>query len=91
MVPLLIIDRSGVSIMSTYSRTRRVTHLRFVDARVENEILMWWDQNFAQSLGWDPGHHEELWNGLEIKIRIWEVDFGVPEKFRNFPASYRSF
>ena len=40
-VPLMIIDRIGVSIMSTYSRTRRVTHLRFVDARVENEILMW--------------------------------------------------
>ena len=34
MVPLLIIDRRGVSIMSTYFRTRRVTHLRFDVARV---------------------------------------------------------
>ena len=40
-VPLMVIDRRGVSIMSARSRTRRVTHLTFVDARVENEILIW--------------------------------------------------
>src|SRR5664279_2030458 len=33
-VPLMVIDRRGVSIMSACSRTRRVTHLTFVDARV---------------------------------------------------------
>src|SRR5664279_124738 len=33
-VPLMVIDQRGVSIMSACSRTRRVTHLTFVDARV---------------------------------------------------------
>ena len=33
-VPLMIIDRRGVSIMSTCSRTRRVTHLKFGNASV---------------------------------------------------------
>ena len=31
-IPLLTIDRRGVSIMSTLFTNRRVTHLRFVDA-----------------------------------------------------------
>ena len=31
-IPLLIIDRRSVSIMSTLFTNRRVTHLRFVDA-----------------------------------------------------------
>ena len=35
---LLIIDRRGVSIMSAYSRTRRVTHLTFNNARVEMDF-----------------------------------------------------
>ena len=34
LVPLLVIDRRGVSIMSARSRTRRVTHLTFGNARV---------------------------------------------------------
>ena len=33
---------------------------------------------------WDPGHHEELRNGLEVKIYIWEVIFWAPEKVRFF-------
>ena len=33
-VPLLIIDRRGVSVMSACSRTRRVTHLTFGNATV---------------------------------------------------------
>ena len=36
----------------------------------------------VRSLGWDPGHHEELRNGPEIKIHIRQVGFRVPEKFR---------
>jgi len=31
-VPLMVIDRRGVSIMSALFANRRVTHLRFVDA-----------------------------------------------------------
>jgi hypothetical protein len=34
LVPLMVIDRRGVSIMSARSRTRRVTHLTFGNARV---------------------------------------------------------
>jgi hypothetical protein len=43
----------------------------------------------VRSLGWDPGYHEELRNGPEIKIHIREVGFRVFGKFRNFPAEYR--
>ena len=38
----------------------------------------------VRSLGWDPGHHEELLNGPEVNIYIREVIFRVPEKFGNF-------
>ena len=38
----------------------------------------------VRSPGWDPGHHEELRNGPEVKIYIWEVIFWVPEKVRFF-------
>jgi hypothetical protein len=31
-IPLMIIDRKGVSIMSTLFTNRRVTHLKFIDA-----------------------------------------------------------
>jgi hypothetical protein len=41
MVPLLIIDRRSVSVMSTYSRTRRVTHLTLDVARVEMRYQIW--------------------------------------------------
>ena len=40
-------------------------------------------------LGWDLGHHEELRNGPEVKIYIWEVIFRVPKKFGNFLIKYR--
>ena len=84
MVPLLVIDWRGVSIMSTYSRTYRVTHLRFVDARVENEILIMVKLKIVRSLEWDPGHDKELRNGPEIKFHIRKVVLGyrnVPEWF----------
>ena len=69
-VPLMIIDRRGVSIMSAYSRIRRVTHLTLVDARVENEIIDMVSPKFVRSLGWSPGYHEDLRNGPEIKFHI---------------------
>jgi hypothetical protein len=37
----------------------------------------------------DLGHHEDLWNGSENKIHIWESIFWVPEKFGIFRVSYR--
>jgi len=35
----------------------------------------------VRSLVWDPGYHEELQNGPEIKFDIKKVDFRVPKKF----------
>ena len=43
----------------------------------------------VQSPGWDPGHHEELRNGPEVKIYIWKVVFGVSKKVWFFPVLYR--
>jgi hypothetical protein len=38
--------------------------------------------NIVWILGWDPRHHEELRNGLEIKIHIRKVVSRVSKKFR---------
>ena len=43
----------------------------------------------VHSPGWDPGHHEELWNGPEVKIHIWKVVIRVPEKVRVFSVLYQ--
>ena len=43
----------------------------------------------VRSPGWDPGYHEELWNGPEVNIYIWEVIFWVSEKVRVFSVLYR--
>ncbi len=50
---------------------------------------MSWRPNVVRSLGWDPGHHEEVRNGPENKIHIRKVIFRVSEKFRNFSVLYR--
>ena len=49
-IPLLIIDRRGVSIMSALFANRRVTHLGFIDAygRYGN---MSWSLNIVRNLG----------------------------------------
>ena len=49
--------------------------------------VCWWP-NVVQSPRWDPECHEELRNGPEVKIYIWEVLFLLPEKFRVFPMLY---
>jgi hypothetical protein len=38
----------------------------------------------VQSLGRDPGHHEELRNSPEVKIHIWKVVIGFRKKFEFF-------
>ena len=43
----------------------------------------------VRSPGWDPGRHEELQNGPELKIHISKVVFGVPEKVQVFSVLYR--
>lgn len=82
-VPLMVIDRRVVSIMSACSQTCRVTHLTFGNARVALGQILMVRRNIVRSLGLDPGHHEELRNGPQIKIRISQVNFRVPEKFGN--------
>ena len=43
----------------------------------------------VRSPGLDPGYHEELWNGPEVKIYIWKVVFRDSEKVWFFPVLYR--
>lgn len=45
---------------------------------------MRWIPNVVRSLGWDPGHHEEVRNSPENKIHIWEVIFRVTRKVQDF-------
>jgi hypothetical protein len=49
-VPLLIIDRKHVSIMSTYFLTHRITHLRFNVARVVMRYFIMLILNIVRSL-----------------------------------------
>ena len=35
---------------------------------------MSWRSNVVQSLGLDPGHHEEIRNGPKNKIHIWKIN-----------------
>jgi hypothetical protein len=74
-------------IMSAYSRTRRVTHLTCIDARIEWIIGYW---VFFRSLGWNPRHHERFRNGPKNKIHIMESSFWVSEKFWTFSVEYRN-
>jgi hypothetical protein len=41
--------------------------------------------NIVWILGWDPRHHEELLNGLEIKIHIRKVVSRVSKKLKILP------
>ena len=45
---------------------------------------------FVRSLGWDPGHHEELRNGPEDIVSYMESGFRVLEKFGIFSVKYRN-
>jgi hypothetical protein len=51
-------------IMSADSQIRRVTHLRFDDARVVMGYFVMVITNIVRSLGWDPGHDEDLQSGM---------------------------
>ena len=45
--------------------------------------------NVVRSPGWDPGRHEEIRKGPEVKIYIWEVVKRTPESFGVIPVLYR--
>jgi hypothetical protein len=78
--------------MSAYSRTRRITHLTCINARIEWIIGYW---VFVRSLGWDTGHHERFRNGPENKIHIMESSFlgvgKVLDFFGRVPECSRKF
>jgi hypothetical protein len=76
-VLLLTID----NIMSEHSRTRRLTLLTLIDARVDTDNG---EPDFVQSIRLYPGHHGEFWNVPKNKIHISEVYLRVPKKFRIF-------
>lgn len=77
-IPLLVIGRRRVLTMSTQFTNRRVTHLRF-DVVLSRYGIWNGVRMFVRSLGWDPGHHEEVW-----RIRfIYRKSFS---KFENYPV-----
>ena len=81
-IPLLVIDRRGVSVMSAcLPEPVGSTHLRFGDARVV-EIWLCSKPKVVRGRGWDPRRHEEFRNGPEVKNYIWEVEFRPSGKFR---------
>ena len=45
--------------------------------------------NVVRSPEWDPGRHEEIWKGPEVKIYIWEVVKRTPGSFGVIPVLYR--
>jgi len=63
-IPLMIIDRRGVSIMSTLFTNRRVTHLKFVD-------VFEWIRNAGEKCGQRRNYFEvpELFRYVEINAR----------------------
>ena len=80
-VPLLVIDRRCVSVMSTLFSNRRVRTLkRYDDSYYE---FMHFDvPKVVRSPGCDHGHDEESRNGRDIKIDILDDYIRTPEVFR---------
>src|SRR4051812_18212275 len=73
-IPLLVIVRRSVSIMSAYFTNRRETHLR-IRRCLSSYGIMRKRPNVVRSLGWDPGYHEVIRNGPENKIHLRKVPF----------------
>ena len=88
-VPLLVIDRRRVSVMSTLFSNRRVRTLK-VTMTVIMSLCIFDVPKFVRSPGCDHGHDEESRNGRDIKIDILEAYIWTSESFRVKSAFYRS-
>ena len=80
-VPLLVIDRRRVSVMSTLFSNRRVRTLK-VTMTVIMSLCIFDVPKFVRSPGCDHGHDEESRNGRDIKIDILDGYIRTPEVFR---------
>ena len=88
-VPLLVIERRRVSVMSTLFSNRRVRTLK-VTMIVIMSFMHFDVLKFVRSPECDHGHDEESRNGRDIKIDILEAYIWTSESFRVKSAFYRS-
>ena len=92
-VPLLVIDRRFVSVMSTLFSNRRVRMLK-VTMTVIMSLCIFDVPKFVRSPRCDHGHDEESQNGRDIKINILDDYIRTSERFRvirvffGVPGSY---
>ena len=68
-IPLLVIDRRCVSVMSTLFSNRRVCTLK-VTMTIIMSLCIFDVPKFVRSPGCDHGHDEESRNGREVNIHI---------------------
>src|SRR3954468_18584694 len=80
-VPLLVIDRRRVSVMSTLFSNRRVRTLK-VSMRLYYEFMYFDVPKLVRSPGCDHGHDEESRNGRDVKIDILDDYIRTSEWFR---------
>src|SRR3954465_12597804 len=73
-IPLLVIVRRSVSIITASFTNRRETHLR-IRRCLSSYGIMRKRPDVVRSLGWDPGYHEVIRNGPENRIHIRKVPF----------------
>ena len=80
-VPLLVIDRRFISVMSTLFSNRRVRTLN-VTMTVHYEFIYFDVPKVVRSPGCNHGLDEESRNGRDIKIDILDDYIRTPEVFR---------
>src|SRR3954467_12936545 len=88
-VPLLVIDRRRVSVMSTLFSNRRVRTLN-VTMTVIMSLYIFYVPTLVPSPGCAHEHDEESRKGRDIKIDILEAYIWTSESFRVKSAFYRS-
>src|SRR3954464_335638 len=79
-VPLLVIDRRRVSVMSTLFSNRRVGTLKVTMTVIMSLCILMYQG--VRSPGCDHGHDEESRNGRDIKIDILDGYVRTSEWFR---------
>src|SRR4051794_13372529 len=79
-VPLLVIDRRRVSVMSTLFSNRRVRTLKVSTTVIMSLCILMYRRSSESRMRY--GHDEESRNGQDIKIDILEAYVWTSETFR---------
>src|SRR3954462_6243336 len=87
-VPLLVIDRRRVSVMSTLFSNRRGRTLKVSMTVIMSLCILMYRRSW--SAGCDHGRDEESRNGRDVKIYILEAYVWTSEWFRVKTGIYRS-